>query len=283
MLGRRKDGRLIPIDLSVGEARQNGERLFVGVMRDISERKENERRLREAEAELAHTARVSMLGYMSSALAHELNQLLTAISNYAQACRRLMGATAPRLELLRDTMQKMAEQAIRAGQIVRRLRQFASKGELERRVERIGPVLADACQLALTGARENGIAVTLDLAEDLPELAIDRIQIQQVMVNLVRNAIEALSGVPERALAVRAWRTADGGVEVRVEDSGGGFAAEVRDRLFQPFVTTKARGMGLGLSICRTIVEAHGGRLSIGERAGGGAAVGFHLPAGPPV
>ena len=280
VLGRRRDGSTFPMDLSVGEARQNGERLFVGVIRDISGRKETERRLRVAEAELAHAARLTALGQMTSALAHELNQPLTAISNYAQACRRLLEASEPPTELLRDTMGKMANQAIRAGQIVRRLRQFASKGEVERSIEAPRPVIEEACQLALTGAREAGIQVTLEFAGDLPDLAIDRIQIQQVIVNLVRNAVEALHGASRRELEVRARPTAEGGIEVVVADSGPGFAKEISERPFQPFVSTKARGMGLGLSICRTIVEAHGGTMSIAARPEGGSAVGFRLPAG---
>ena len=283
VLGKRKDESTFPMELAVGETIIAGKRLFTGFLRDITERQQNRKRLQELQAELTHVCRLSAVGQMGSALAHELNQPLTAIVNYMQACRRLLrtqlGAVPPRVD---EAMEKAAAQATRAGEIIRRLRQFVEKGDSERRSEDLNNVVEEASALALVGAKEHGVRVMLELAPDLPPIALDRVQIQQVVLNLVRNAVEAMSASEEPSLTIRTRRDAGRGpgglAEVTISDTGSGLAQAVRDQLFHPFVTTKAGGMGVGLSICRSIVEAHGGRIWAEPNAKGGTSFTFTLP-----
>ena len=283
VLGKRKDESTFPMELAVGETIIAGKRLFTGFARDITERQQNRKRLQELQAELTHVCRLSAVGQMGSTLAHELNQPLTAIVNYMQACRRLLrtqlGAVPPRVD---EAMEKAAAQATRAGEIIRRLRQFVEKGDSERRPEDLNNVVEEASALALVGAKEQGVRVMLELAPDLPPIALDRVQIQQVVLNLVRNAVEAMSASEEPSLTIRTRRDAGCGpgirAEVTISDTGSGLAQAVRDQLFHPFVTTKAGGMGVGLSICRSIVEAHGGRIWAEPNAKGGTSFTFTLP-----
>jgi two-component system sensor kinase FixL len=274
--GQRRDGSTFPMELAVGEVNLTGRRLFTGFVRDLTDRQLTEKRLQDLQAELLHVSRLSAMGQMASTLAHELNQPLTAIPNYIKACRRLMEADQyrPSAKVV-DTMEKAVAQAARAGQIIRRLRAFIEKGQSERSVEAINKVVEEATALALVGAKGNGVRVRLDLAADLPAVLIDKIQIQQVVLNLVRNSVEALAEAENRNIVIRTAPAEDGLVEVAVADTGPGLDAEVANRLFQPFVTTKPKGMGLGLSICRSIVDAHGGRLWTTPNPGGGIV--FHF------
>ncbi|HUA54211.1 MAG TPA: PAS domain S-box protein [Candidatus Sulfotelmatobacter sp.] len=273
----RKDGTTFPMELSVGEMKTEERRMFIGFIRDITERQGTERRLQEIQAELMHNSRLSTMGQMASALAHELNQPLTAVINYAQASRRLLGAGAGE-DKLRPVLDKAVEQAGRAGQIIRRLRDFLEKGETERRLEDINKVVEEATALGLVGVKDTGVKVQLEIGRDMPSVMMDKIQIQQVVMNLVRNAVEAMEGAARRELVIATTLNKDDQVEVAVLDTGPGLAPEVAAQLFQPFVSTKQKGMGLGLSICRTIVEAHGGRLGAAARDGGGTAFRFTLP-----
>jgi two-component system sensor kinase FixL len=277
--GQRKDGSTFPMELSVGEMFVDGRRLFTGFVRDITERQVAEARLHELQAELVHVARLSEMGQMSSALAHELNQPLAAALSYLQAGLRLLPADAsPAAARSLDALRKAADQVQRASDILRRLRDFARKGEAVRRREDLGKVIEEANALAMMGTRSLGVSLHLELDPAARTAFIDRVQIQQVVVNLVRNAIEAMADSPRRELriatAVRgAWR------EVRIADTGPGLAPEVAAQLFRPFVTTKAQGMGVGLSICRSIVEAHGGEIRAEPNPGGGTRFCFTLPA----
>ena len=277
--GRRKDGGTFPMDLSVGEARQGDETVFVGIIRDISERHRMHQRLLEMQAELVHVSRLSAMGEMASTLAHELNQPLTAVMNYVQAAQRMV-ATPDRFPAQRisEIMGKAVDQAARAGQIIRRLREFIRRGETDRVLADANQVVREAGGLGLIGAREQGISASYALAATLPPVLIDQIQIQQVILNLVRNSVEALRAASRREIAFHTAVTNDGFVEVVISDSGPGLAPEIVDRLFHPFVTTKPNGTGIGLSISRSIVEAHGGRLSFLPSPAGGAAFRFTLP-----
>src|SRR5271169_1565175 len=283
VVGKRKDDSTFPMELAVGEAIIAGKRLFTGFIRDITERQQNRKRLQELQAELTHVCRLSAMGQMGAALAHELNQPLTAIVNYMQACRRLLrgqvGTVPPRVD---EALEKAIAQAARAGEIIRRLRQFVGKGDNERRFEDLNNVIEEASALALVGAKQQGVRVMLELAPDLPQIALDRVQIQQVVLNLVRNAVEAMSATDERLLTIATRQFAKQGVgllaEVRVSDTGSGLTPVVLDQLFQPFVTTKEGGMGVGLSICRSIVEAHGGRIWAEPNPQGGTSFTFTLP-----
>jgi two-component system sensor kinase FixL len=262
VVGRRKDGSTFPMELAVGEAMVNGRRVFTGFVRDLTERQLTENRLQELQSELLHVSRLSDVGQMASALAHELNQPLAAIVNYVQATRRMLQASndGPSPRIL-ETMDKAVAQAARAGEIIQHLRSFIRKGETERSIEDLSKVVEEATALGLVGAKENGINVQIDLSPDPLPVFIDKVQIQQVVFNLIRNSVEALPHSDVRELSVTTRLGGDGMALAAVGDSGPGLAQTVAEQLFQPFVTTKEKGMGLGLSICRSIVEAHGGRL----------------------
>lgn len=279
VVGRRKDGSTFPMELSVGEMRPSGRRLFTGFVRDLTEHQLAEKRLQTLQTELLHVSRLSAMGEMAAALAHELNQPLTAVINWTQAARRMLeqpGAAAGQKAL--DFMEKSIGQANRAGQIIRRLRDFVSKGDTDHRLEDINKVVEEASALALVGAQEYSVRAIFELDAELPPVLIDKVQIQQVVINLVRNAVEALVAVAVRTVTISTALRTDETVEVRVADTGPGLAPEVLAHLFQPFVTTKERGMGVGLSISRSIIDNHGGRLLASENAGGGTIFSFTLP-----
>ncbi len=278
VLGQRRDGRTFPMELSVGEVVLEGRRQFTGFVRDLTDRQESDRRLHEAQDELLHISRLSEMGQMASSLAHELNQPLSAISNYLAGAERLIGrgdyaATA-------IAFGKAVAQVDRAAQIIRRLRDFVSKGEAERRTESLPKIIEEASALALVGAKSEGVRATIDLDPAARWAFVDKIQIQQVLVNLVRNAVEAMASAPRRELAIVTRRSGET-IEVAVADTGPGIAELIKARLFQPFVTSKATGMGVGLSICRSIVESNGGRLWAEDNEGGGAVFRFTLPTPP--
>jgi two-component system, LuxR family, sensor kinase FixL len=281
--GRRKDGSEFPLELAIGELHWDGRQMFTGFLRDLTERQQTQHRLQELQAELTHVSRLTELGQMASALAHEVNQPLTAATNYLEAGHLLLApGNRTSTERARGVFDKAAEQLERATQLVRRLRDFARKGESERRPEPIDKLIDEAAGLALIGARDGGIKVQLRIPPELPEVAVDRIQVQQVVVNLIRNAVEAMQS-ERRELTVSAAPDGNGCVAIRVADTGPGLAPEIARRLFQPFVTTKPQGMGIGLSICRSIVEAHGGELHAEPNPGGGTVFAFSLPTTPPV
>ncbi len=275
---RRRDGETFPIHLHVGETRVGEERLFTGFIQDLTERRRTELRIHNLQAELAHVGRVSEMGTLATSLAHELNQPLTAIANYVEASRDLLEDTSPEtIETVREALTECAAQSVRAGQIVRRLRDFISRGESERRVESLSRLISEASALALIGAGERGVEVDVKLRKGTDKVIVDRIQIQQVLLNLIRNAVEAMTGSVTRRLEISSLKRDDGFVEVVIADSGPGLSPEVGERLFQPFVSTKAEGMGLGLSICHTIVTGDGGRIWAEPSALGGTAFHFTL------
>lgn len=283
VLGLRRDGTTFPLELAVGEVRFGGERRFTGFLRDISERRATEQALRELETELLQVSRASSMSVMASAFAHELAQPLGAAMNYLGAIRRILEAEAPHTGAapgarVAEGARLALDEIERAGQIVRRLREFIQKGRTDRSAEPIGRVVEEAATLALVGAADRGIGVHFDVAADLPVLQIDRVQIQQVVVNLIRNAIEAMEGASSRRLAIRALPER-GGVAVAIADTGPGLPERVRRSLFKPFVTTRPDGMGVGLSICQSIIEAHHGTITAEQAPGGGTVFRFTLPA----
>ncbi|HUF57276.1 MAG TPA: PAS domain S-box protein [Thermohalobaculum sp.] len=279
VVGLRKDGSTFPMELAVGEMRSETGRYFTGFVRDLTERQNTEARLQELQAELVHMSRFTALGEMASALAHEINQPLTAITNYLKGCRRLLEtSTDERAPMLRNAVEKAAEQALRAGQVIRHLREFVTHGEGERHVEHLSKLVQEASALALVGAKERGVRVSYSFDPAAELVLADRIQIQQVLLNLIRNAIEAMEDAPRRELAIATTGRDDRLAEVRVSDTGAGLAPEIAERLFEPFMTTKPQGMGVGLSICRTIVEAHGGRIWMEPKSDRGTEFRFTLP-----
>jgi two-component system sensor kinase FixL len=266
------------MELSVGEMRSANVRYFTGFIRDLTERQQTEARLQELQSELVHISRLTAMGEMASALAHELNQPLSAIANYMKGSRRLLeGNTDGNSVQVRNALDKAAEQSLRAGQIIRRLRDFVARGETERRVESVRKLIDEASALALVGAKEHGVRVTtnIDAAHDL--ILVDKVQIQQVLLNLIRNAIEAMDLSARRELTV-ATRPAGAFVEISVTDTGPGIAPDVAGQLFQPFVTTKPLGMGVGLSISRSIVEGHGGQIRFEPNPEGGTIFRLTVP-----
>lgn len=279
----RSDGSTFPIELAIGEAWIGDHRIFTGFIRDLTERQQAELRLQDLQSELAHVGRVSEMGTLASSLAHELNQPLAAIANYCEAARDLLdrASDSGTLEMVREALDEASKQSIRAGQIVRRLRDFMSHGESERRLESLPKLVGEANALALVGSREHGIDVQIDLDPQAGEVFVDRIQVQQVLINLIRNAIDAMVESPRRSLRISTHRQ-DGTVKVTVSDTGSGISEPIAEQLFQPFVTSKKAGMGIGLSICRTIVEAHGGRIWFETGADGGTAFSFTLPTAEP-
>ena len=278
VVGERKDGSTFPMELAVGEMRSNERRFFTGFVRDLTEPQKTEARLQELQTELVQISRLTAMGEMASTLAHELNQPLSAITNYLRGSRRLLeGASEANWGRVREAVEKAGDQALRAGQIIRRLRDFVARGETERRVESLNKIIEEASALALVGAKERGVRVRFQFDPRIDVVLADRVQIQQVLLNLIRNAIEAMEGVERRELTVSTAPFGNGEAQIKVTDTGPGIATEIADQLFQPFITTKQHGMGVGLSISRTIIEAHGGRIWVDQNPGGGATFCFTL------
>lgn len=279
VVGERKDGSTFPMELAVGEMEAMGHRFFTGFVRDLTERQTAERRVQDLQSELVHVSRLTALGEMASALAHELNQPLSAIANYMKGSERLLEAPEPDRAKIKGALSNAAEQALRAGQIIRRLRDFVAKGEADRRIENLPQLLEEAGALAMIGAKERGVRLRFNLDHKLDLVLADKVQVQQVVLNLMRNAIDAMEEAPRRELVVSTAPAEGDMVEVAVADTGPGIDPGMAQQLFQPFVTTKAHGMGVGLSISRTIVEAHGGRIWAEPNEGGGTVFRFTLRA----
>ncbi len=277
--GRRKDGATIPIRLSIGELRDDAdETLFIGTLHDLTETLRTRARIDELQSELMQVARANAVGEMGSALAHELTQPLSAVVGFVEASAALIdqggGETSAKV---REYMDQAVTQSLRAGDVIRLLREFTARGDTERSVTEINVVVEETCRLATLGTGAEGIELELNLAPDLPPVLIDHVQIQQVVLNLVRNSIDALSNCETPNITV-ATKSGRGEVEVVVSDNGPGLSPEVRGRVFEPFVSTKPDGIGIGLSICRTIVEAHGGRIAFADGSERGTTFRFSVP-----
>lgn len=269
--GCKKDGTIFPLRLEVGEAKIGDERYFTGFIVDLTEKKQTEAELQSLQADLAHASRLSAVGTLASSLAHEINQPLTAIANYLSAARDMMdGDLAENREFLREALEESVTESLRAGTIVRRLREFVARGEINRRVLSIAQVVEDATVLGMVGAQEKGVQFSINIAPNTNHVFVDRVQIQQVMVNLMRNAIEAMADSLQKKLHISVISGDNDKVEIAVSDTGSGIDQEMADRLFDPFASTKGEGMGLGLSICRTIIEAHDGTIRAEPNPGGG-------------
>ncbi len=277
-IGRRRGGGTFPMQLSIGEAWTAEGRFFTGFVQDLTERRETEVRLEELQNDLAHVSRISEMGTMASSLAHELNQPLAAIANYLEGAISLLENPSDEdVAIARAALQEATQQSLRAGRIVRGLRDFIGRGDTEKTIESLSQLISEANALALIGAREQGIEVNFRLDPEADRVMVGRVQVQQVLVNLIRNAIDAMAGSARKYILIQSAPYAHGFVRVSVEDSGTGIETDVAARLFEPFQTTKDSGMGLGLSICRTIVEAQGGTIWAEPALDGGTIFYFTL------
>jgi two-component system sensor kinase FixL len=282
VIALHKSGRTFPIELAVGEVRSGGSHVFTGFIRDISDRVAAQARVSKLQQELNHVSRLSAMGEIASMIVHELNQPLTAIANFGEAARRVLEAGPEQAPRAAAYMERAVSQAHRASDMIRRLRSFVSRGPEEREVIALNDVVRDAARLALIGAADRQVRTRFELADDLPPLNADRIQVQQVVVNLIRNGIDAMldAGTEDPRLVIATSHGPAGEVTVTVTDSGPGIPPEVAPTIFTPFMTTKKGGMGIGLSMSRSIVEAHGGRIWAEPAPCGGARFSFTLPAG---
>jgi two-component system sensor kinase FixL len=278
VVGQRRDGSTFPMELAVGEMRISDKRYFTGFVRDLTERQDTEARMQELQSELVHVSRLTALGEMASALAHEINQPLSAITNYLKGSKILLNKDEIPRERVSDALERASAEALRAGEIIRRLREFVARGETERNVESLSKLIEEASALALVGAKQHGVRVDMRFDRGADRVLVDKVQIQQVVLNLIRNGIDAMEDSARKKLSISTTREDQNRALVQVSDTGSGIDAEALQRLFQPFFTTKAAGMGVGLSISRTIIEAHGGHLRARNAESGGAVFEFTLP-----
>jgi PAS domain S-box-containing protein len=283
LCNRKQDGTLYWASTSISPiTNQEGTVThFLGISEDITERKRIEDEARRHRNELAHFGRVSIMGEMATSLAHELNQPLTVISGCAQLALDKLRSGTDKLEELADPLEQAAAQAERANEIIRRVRNFIQKADQERKAIEVNETVRDVFNLLRSDAREHGVAIKLDLPDDLPTVLADPIELQQVIVNLAHNGIEAMSENPSssRLLTIRISRHRNGMVEIAVHNPGEAISSDHLQQMFDPFFTTKPGGLGMGLSISRTIVEAHGGSLWAESTPGSGTVFRFTLPA----
>lgn len=252
---------------------------WYGTMENVEEQRHAEDRLKQLQSDLIHVSRVSAMGTLASSIAHELNQPLSAITNYVRGSRRYLENPSPEaLAAAVDAMEETDRSAMRAGEIVRSLREMISRGELRHTRGDLTALISEACRIALIDARYLGIDSQVILPGEPAPAIVDGVQIQQVMLNLIRNAVEAVEGAPEKRIAIALGKTPTGTYEVSIADSGAGVQPEFLEHMFTPFKTTKKKGMGVGLSICRTIIEAHGGHIWYESETPDGHAFKFTLP-----
>lgn len=279
--GRDRNGNVIPVEVSVSQFSIGDKRHFIGIVRDVTEKKRKAQQDRERLDQLAHASRLSMMGEMASGLAHEVNQPLTAIASYLQACKRLLKAGGNNKAKLDIAMENAEKQAMLAGQIIHRMREFVSTHKLHRSTVDINALILDAFALCAAECRKHQIVKHFDLADTLPCVHADSVYIEQVLLNLLRNSIEAMSCLPKnvgRVLSVKTHINLQKQLQVTVQDNGPGVQSGQMDHVFTPFYTTKKTGMGLGLSISRSIIETHGGTLWTAPTREKGAAFHFTLP-----
>jgi PAS domain S-box-containing protein len=280
---RRKDGSLFPVEVHTSLVSYGGRRFLLKVARDISDRvqaEEQRERLRQLEADLAHINRVSMMGELTASIAHEVNQPLSGVVSNASACLRWLAGDPPNMEEAREATRRIVRDGKRAGEVIARIRALTKKAATPRERLDLNETIREVLALVGDQAKRNSVMIRTRFADDFSPVSGDQVQLQQVVLNLVMNGIEAMSSVGERAreLVITTRNLDPDQVQVTVEDSGTGLDPNTITKIFDPFYTTKPGGMGMGLSICRSILQAHGGRLWATAKDGPGTAFHFTLP-----
>jgi len=284
VLALRKDGSVFPADIAVGEVKTKEYVRFVGLIRDLTGQREAEEKALKQREEMVNVSRLGMMGEMAAAMAHELNQPLTAIANYASASIRLLEQSPDNIDDVRDVLQEIADQAHRAGEVIQRTREFTRSGDEIRAGTTIDEIAMPVRSLAELDTKANNIRLSWNIPADLPEVEADAVQIQQVILNLIRNAVDAMQNTnpKDRDIEIQAKITGPHEIRVDVKDHGEGVSPEAARDIFNAFFTTKTGGMGMGLAICRTIIRAHGGELGFrnndSNRAHKGATFYFTIP-----
>jgi two-component system sensor kinase FixL len=278
----RKDGSIFPASLAVGRIPDSDPPRFVGFLHDLTARRQAAEEQQRMQQRMARVSHLVTMGEMAAAIAHEINQPLAAISNYAQACERLLESPSPEIAEVQDALRQVSSQALRAAEIIRRVRHLVRMHESRRERADLNKLVLDVSGLAESHARQHGVHLSLQLADDLPAVDVDGIQIQQVLVNLIHNAVESIAaaGTGGGKIVVRTRRPAPGEIEVSVADSGPGVEPGIVERIFDPFCTTKEQGTGLGLAISRSIVGSHRGRIEYRPNVPCGACFVVTLPVG---
>lgn len=279
--GIRKDGSAVPLDISIAEFTLDGQEYFTSIVRDVSQRKMQELQQREHLEALSHVMRLGLMGELASGIAHEVNQPLTAIVNYAQACLRFIQADQPDLAKLRSILEKTHDQALKAGQIIHHMRDFVRSKKIHRSTADINALIENAVSLSITDLKQYNIQLSFNLADHLPPIYVDSVQIEQVILNLVRNSIDALKDVShnkQRKLFIQTLLNDENFIEIKVKDNGHGLGESSQKKILTPFYTTKSSGMGMGLSISQSIVKSHDGSLHFASKAGKGSTFYFTIP-----
>lgn len=277
---QHSDGGVFPIWLSIGEAGTGAQRHFVGFIRDLSEQRAAEQERHVLESRIAQMGRFSLMGEMAAGIAHEINQPLSAIVTYSQAAKRLLDLPDLEKDAIEKACRGISDQVHRASKVIENLRGFIRKQEIQKEPLELNAVIRDAMTLVLADANAGGVRVVRDLAEGLPRIEGNAVQLQQVLLNLTRNAVDAIEKLPRKAkeIRIRTMSPNKNEVQFEVRDHGPGVSPRLGDGIFHPFVSTKAEGLGVGLAISKTIIEGHGGRLSYANSPEGGAVFTVSLP-----
>ena len=280
--GLHKNGSVVPLDMSIAEYSIDNAHYFTTIVRDVSLRKHREQQDKEHLNQLAHVTRLGLMGEMASGIAHEVNQPLTAVTTYTQVSLNLIKAEKPDLEKLSEILHKTQEQALRAGRIIHRMREFVKSHTTLHSIADINTLINNAAGLCVDEIKEHNITLSFKLEEHLPPVNVDQVQIEQVIINLIRNSIDALQNSPanqERRLSIQSELTSNNSIQVRIKDNGQGINEDQQEKILMPFFTTKSEGMGMGLSISSSLIEAHEGYLHFNSQPGKGTTFYFTLPA----